>query len=85
MVAKIKIRGVSVFRAAWQRCVTFRERERGEGGQEGWTVAQKLIVLAGFPIRAAHTHPNPRLNTPTSLSNQQQHSYKSLPPLFLLV
>lgn len=59
------------------------QRER-KGGQEGWTVAQKLIVLAGFPIRAAHTHPNPRLNTPTSLSNQQ-HSYKSLPPLFLLV
>lgn len=50
------------------------------GGLEKWTVAPKPIVQTGFPIRAAHTHPNPRLNTPTSLSNQQ-HSYKSLPPL----
>lgn len=28
MTAKIKKRAVGVFRAAWQRCVTFREKER---------------------------------------------------------
>ncbi len=84
MVAQIKIRGVRVSDSMAALRHVQREREEGGGGQEGWTVAQKLIVLAGFPIRAAHMHPNPRLNTPTSLSSQQR-SYKSLPPLFLLV
>lgn len=41
MIAKIKIKGVRVWRAAWQRCVTFRERAREEGGAGGMDSCSK--------------------------------------------
>jgi len=56
MVAKIKIRGVSVFRATWQRCVTFRERERERGGGAGGMDSCSKADCAGWLSYQGSSH-----------------------------